>query len=277
MTALAHFPDMDATRNPIVQLTDTNEAMADSRDVAAYFEKAHRDVLRNIRELHCSAEFREREFAPFKIKDLSGETTSHVTMTKDGFTFLAMGFTGVKAALFKERYIKAFNVMEAELRRRAIPPAPVAQIPDFKNPAAAARAWAEQYEARDLAEAKVAELAPKAQFHDDVAESANCQDMEAVAKVLGIGRNTLFKFLREQSVIQPAPSTKPYQRFLDRGYFELVGQVWHRDGVPNTTTKTLVTGKGFIFIQRLLAEKDDGAPVEGNSPAPSAPQFQITH
>jgi hypothetical protein len=52
-------------------------------------------VLEAIRDLHCSPGFRETNFRPFKIKDLTdetSETTSHVLMTKDGFTFPAMGF-----------------------------------------------------------------------------------------------------------------------------------------------------------------------------------------
>lgn len=68
--------------------------MADSRDVAAYFERSHKNVLQSISNLHCSVEFARLNFQPFKIKDLAGESTSHVLMTKDGFTFLAMGFTG---------------------------------------------------------------------------------------------------------------------------------------------------------------------------------------
>src|SRR5208282_4137135 len=47
-----------------------------------------------IRELECSDSFRGCNFAPFKINDLAGESTSHVEMTRDGFSFLAFGFTG---------------------------------------------------------------------------------------------------------------------------------------------------------------------------------------
>jgi Rha family phage regulatory protein len=74
--------------------------------VAAYFGKRHGHVLRDIRELHCSNEFSQPNFREFKIKDLAGESTSHVMITKDGFAFLAMGFTGAKAAAFKEKYIE---------------------------------------------------------------------------------------------------------------------------------------------------------------------------
>lgn len=51
-------------------------------------------------------------FAPSKYKDDRGKFQPCVMMTRDGFTFLAMGFTGKKAAQFKEAYIKRFNEME---------------------------------------------------------------------------------------------------------------------------------------------------------------------
>lgn len=73
--------------------------------MADYFEKRHTNVLRDIRELNCSAEFTQLNFEPFKIDDLTGHSTSHVMMTKDGFAFLATGFTGAKALVFKLAYI----------------------------------------------------------------------------------------------------------------------------------------------------------------------------
>lgn len=103
-------------RSPVVQ-SDGGEVFADSRDVASFFEREHKSVLRAIRDMECSADFRGRNFTPFKINDLSGDSTSHVRMTRDGFMFLAMGFTGAKAAKWKEDYIAAFNAMEAELRK----------------------------------------------------------------------------------------------------------------------------------------------------------------
>ena len=91
---------------------------ADSRRVAEVFGRLHKNVLAAIRDLDCSADFRRLNFQPFEINDLTGTSTSHVTMTRNGFAFLAMGFTGAKAAEFKELYITRFDAMEAELRRR---------------------------------------------------------------------------------------------------------------------------------------------------------------
>ena len=87
-------------------------ARANSLIVAKMFGKNHRDVLRAIKNIDCSEEFAQRNFALSKYKDSTGRKLPCVMMTRDGFTFLAMGFTGKKAAQFKEAYIKRFNEME---------------------------------------------------------------------------------------------------------------------------------------------------------------------
>lgn len=79
--------------------------------VADKFERHHRDVLRAIKKLDCSQEFNERNFTLVEYVDAKGEKRPMYQMTKDGFVFLVMGFTGSKAAKFKEDYINAFNEM----------------------------------------------------------------------------------------------------------------------------------------------------------------------
>lgn len=95
-----------------------NTVLANSRDVAENFGKRHADVLRAIDDLDCSPEFTERNFALSAYKDATGRSLRSYDMTRDGFVFLVMGFTGSTAARFKEAYIAAFNAMEAELRER---------------------------------------------------------------------------------------------------------------------------------------------------------------
>ena len=79
--------------------------------VAEKFERNHRDILRAIKKLDCPQEFNERNFALVEYVDAKGEKRPMYQMTKDGFVFLVMGFTGSKAAKFKEDYINAFNEM----------------------------------------------------------------------------------------------------------------------------------------------------------------------
>lgn len=89
-----------------------------SLKVAEHFEKNHYDVLRAIKNLECSQDFNDRNFAFVEYTDAKGEKRPAYEMTKDGFSFLAMGFTGAKAAQWKEAYINAFNAMADSLAHR---------------------------------------------------------------------------------------------------------------------------------------------------------------
>lgn len=97
-----------------------------SLQVAEHFGKAHKSVLRAIRNLECSPDFHQHNFAPLitEYKNGKGGTqqAEAFTMTRDGFVFLAMGFTGKEAAQWKEAYITAFNKMEHELLARTARP-----------------------------------------------------------------------------------------------------------------------------------------------------------
>lgn len=96
---------------------DTRDtARANSLQVAEYFGKQHKDVLKSIREMDCSEEFDRRNFAPISYTDSYGRKQKAVAMTRDGFMFLAMGYRGKKAAAIKEAYIKRFNQMEQFIR-----------------------------------------------------------------------------------------------------------------------------------------------------------------
>lgn len=100
--------------------------VANSRDVAEAFGKRHDNVLRDIDALDCSPEFASLNFeecsAPHPT--VPGRSIRSFDLTRDGFAFLVMGFTGAKAARFKEAYIQAFNAMEEELRRLGSPAVP---------------------------------------------------------------------------------------------------------------------------------------------------------
>lgn len=86
--------------------------------VAQHFNKRHANVLRAIQNLECSENFTQLNFELSEYKDDSSKTNKYYIITKDGFMFLVMGFTGKEAALWKERFINAFNEMEASLRTR---------------------------------------------------------------------------------------------------------------------------------------------------------------
>lgn len=87
-------------------------ARANSMMVAKMFGKRHDNVLRDIESMECSEEFRLLNFEEIYYKDEYRRKQKAYAMTRDGFTFLVMGYRGKKAAQFKEAYINRFNQME---------------------------------------------------------------------------------------------------------------------------------------------------------------------
>ena len=112
------------------QLTITNavtivngQPVTTSLKIAEVFGKQHKDVLKAIRNLECPEDFNRRNFAPTERvwKNNLGKAVSDTMyeITRDGFTLLAMGFTGRKAMQFKLAYIEAYNEMERKLKEPA--------------------------------------------------------------------------------------------------------------------------------------------------------------
>ena len=73
---------------------DNNEVVTDSLIVAEVFEKQHKDVLKSVRNLNCSEDFNQRNFAPVEYQDEKGEQRPKYLIKRDGLVFLVMGFTG---------------------------------------------------------------------------------------------------------------------------------------------------------------------------------------
>ena len=83
--------------------------------VASKFDKRHDNVIRSIKKIDCSTEFSLLNFKESTYVDERGKVQPMYEITRDGFSFLAMGFTGKKASYFKEQFISAFNLMEQTL------------------------------------------------------------------------------------------------------------------------------------------------------------------
>ena len=94
------------------------EAVTTSLKVAEVFHKNHNHVLRDIEQLDCSDGFRRTNFGQSSYINEQNKEQPMYYITRDGFTFLAMGYRGKKAAQFKEAYINAFNQMEKALNER---------------------------------------------------------------------------------------------------------------------------------------------------------------
>lgn len=99
---------------------DHGHIFTTSIKVAEHFGKNHKDVLRIITAVvkrSANPEHR-RNFAPMSDQDQRNRKRYFYHLTRDGFAFIAMGFTGPEADAWKWKFLEAFNAMEAELHAR---------------------------------------------------------------------------------------------------------------------------------------------------------------
>ena len=118
----------------------------------------------------------------------------------------------------------------------------------------ALRALADKQDEVEKLERINKELEPKGIFYDAVTQSNQTTDMADVAKILdmGIGRNKLFAILREKKILQP--DNKPYQKYIDQGYFKLAEEKFDKPDGVGIYYKTVVKQKGIEFIRKTLEE-----------------------
>ena len=120
----------------------------------------------------------------------------------------------------------------------------------------ALRALADAEEEKERLALENEEMKPKAEFYDTVAESSTTFEVGVVAKILnfGIGRNKLFKFLRNEGILNP--DNIPYQQYVDAGYFKVVEMPYGKlNGDTLVGKKTVVYQKGIDYIRKLLIKK----------------------
>ncbi len=109
---------MTSYKEPLVRLSG-DRLITTSLAISHHFNKKHQHILEAIRNLECSPEFGASNFRLSSYTTSQGKQLPMYEITRDGFSFLCMGFTGAVAAAWKEKYIAAFNALEA----RQQPPA----------------------------------------------------------------------------------------------------------------------------------------------------------
>lgn len=102
----------------------SKQALTTSLKVAETFSKEHKVVMRAIKNLAAQNCTVEKMFVESTYVDSRGHEQPMYYMNRDGFTLLAMGFTGKDAMKFKLEYIEAFNKMEQVIKEQALPQTP---------------------------------------------------------------------------------------------------------------------------------------------------------
>ncbi len=162
--------------------------------------------------------------------------------------------SGLYALIFKSRKpeAKRFRVWVTSEVLPSIRKTGSYQIQLPKTFAEALALAAEQAKVLECKEQEIATLEPKAEYHDKVADANGCHSMVEAAQILGTGQNRLFVALRKLGYIIPG-STRPYQTHVNDGLFKVVERVFEdAHGIDRISSKTLITGKGMVAIEKKL-------------------------
>ena len=169
-----------------------------------------------------------------KYKDVTGKLNKCYWLPKDECILMLMS----ESRIVRKGVLSKLNELEQKSKF---------EIPQtYSEALRLASQQAEKIEGQQLL---ISEQAPKVAFFDQVTGSNDCFDMADVAKVcnLGVGRNTLFLFLRESKILRE--NNTPYQQYIDNGYFRVIESKYSKpDGSINISLKTVVYQKGIDFI-----------------------------
>lgn len=223
--------------------------------VAEVFGKEHSKVCRDIENLSCSESFNAANFGVISYIDSRGREQKAYEMTKDGFSFLVMGYTGEKAGQFKEAFINEFNRREMMLKSDDYILARSQEILHNRLQMAEKQLEAQR--------AELEAAAPKVAFANAMLASKNSCLVGELAKIISqngytIGQNRLFQWLRENGYLGKCGEyyNIPNQRHIEQGLFEVKRST--RSGSSGelyniTTTKVTPKGQEY-FLQKFMKQ-----------------------
>jgi len=227
-----------------------DQAVTSSLQVAENFNKDHKHILEAIENLTVENMAVRNMFQEGTYMNSRGRLYKMFYMTKNGFTLLAMGFTGKKATQFKIQYINAFNQMENQLKTGG-----------FHVPTTMAEALRLAANQQD----QIEEMKPKAIFADSVTTSNKTILVGDLAKILkgngiDIGGTRLFQWMRDKGYLvrrKGSDYNSPTQRSMNMELFKIKESSHiNGDGVNVVTKTPKVTGKGQkYFINKFLKKE----------------------
>lgn len=226
--------------------------------VAQVFGKEHNKVVRDIETISCSASFRVANFGEGTFQNpKTGQSYKMIEMTKDGFSFLVMGYTGAKAGQFKEIFIAEFNKREAMLKSDDYILARSQEILHNRLQLAEQQLQIAQGTIEKQEEA-IKTLAPKAAYTDEVLQSTSTYTLTQIAHDLDLRSvHTLTRILAEKKIIyRQSGQWQPTAKVAGKGYFDTrTAKYVKSDNTIGTNMTTVVTEAGRQFLHTLLGKE----------------------
>lgn len=249
--------------NEIVLSTKSGEPVASSRQVAENFGKEHKDTLESIRQILAAENSATKSMFYETTFENRGKQYPMYLMNRDGFTLLAMGFTGKAALEWKLKYIAAFNEMEKKLTEQP-------QLTRSQLLATALIAAHEELEEKDK---QIETMKPKALFADAVSASGQSILVGEMAKLLSqngiqMGQNRLFQWMRENGYLikdkKRTDYNMPTQKSMELRLFEIKEtSIAHSDGHTSINKTPKVIGIGQVYFVNLFLKTEKSKKAEG--------------
>lgn len=194
--------------NEIILKEQNGQVVVSSRDVAEKFGKRHANVIRDIEDkIEVNSILSSpKYFTESTYLDKSNRQSKEYLMTRDGFSFLVMGFNRKDADIWKIKYIEAFNQMEEQLKEHQ-PKLPTT----YKE---ALVQLLEEVEKNEQLEEERKVLLPKADYHDNVLNKKDLLTTTMIAKDLGITARALNNMLVNNKILFKQSNTYyPYSKY----------------------------------------------------------------
>jgi len=213
-----------------------------SREIAELTGKRHPDVKRDIQAMASELEEDVSDFARIYLDSMNREQTEYL-LDKELTETLLTGYS----AKMRRAVVRRWTELEEQVRPRVL-----ATLPDFSNPAAAARAWAEQFELHQAANQALIEAAPKIAFVERYVESTGLKGFRQVAKLLKANESRFREFLLDKKIMyRMGGEWQAYQPHIDAGRFEVKAGTSDSGHAYN---QSKFTPKGVNWIAGLWAQ-----------------------
>lgn len=205
-----------------------------SREIADLVESRHADVCICIERLMASGDIGGYAAVPYTHPQNGQTYREYHIGQRDSYVIVAQ-----LSPQFTARLVDRWQELESKQNL---------MLPDFTNPAAAARAWADEVEAKLLAQQQLAIAAPKIEFVDRYVESASgSKGFRQVCKLLGAKEPEFRAFLHDEKIMYKLGGEwVPFAQHLDAGRFEVKAGTSETSGHAFNAAK--FTAKGIEWV-----------------------------
>jgi phage antirepressor YoqD-like protein len=219
----------------LIALGSKATPMMSSREIADLVEKRHDNVKRTIDTLVESAVISQPQI---EDGDKSGNGVVekiYMIGKRDSYIIVAQ-----LSPEFTARLVDRWEELEAAA-------APAAVLPNFANPAAAARAWADQVDARQALQLELAAAAPAVEFVEKYVESTGTKGFRQVCKLLGAKEPAFRAFLIEKKIMyRLGDEWTPFAQHLDAGRFVVKAGTSDVSGHAYSSARFTIKGVEWI-------------------------------